>query len=268
MSHLNPHTTFEQQQLLAQQQQAQQQQQQQQQQQPLQQYAPQDQAAQQRQRQQQEVLRTENFEDGEVLQYGQEIMDMLQHITNYSVTSVQHQRIVTTAVRQRQVRRTAETIPLRIEAEQKFLHAEVIKRRADLVQAVKVLYRITKANARIPALEARLSMMISDWQKVQMNEEEKINLFHVEQETRHRRLLLEATAREMRGSIGASFAPSAPALAQIAPTAAPLAQLLPFSGFAASDISHSLHQLSLGAARGDSPPALVRDEAEEIEERE
>lgn len=75
------------------------------------------------------MLRTVNFEDGEVLQYGQEIIDMLQHITNYSANSAQHQRTVTNAIRERQVKRTAGTIPLRIEAEQRFLHAEIMKRK-------------------------------------------------------------------------------------------------------------------------------------------
>ena len=223
---------------------------------------PRRQAAQQRQRQQQDVVRTENFEDGEELQYAQEVFDMLQHITNYPASTVQHQRIVTNAIRERQVKRTAETIPLRIEAEQKFLHAEIMKRKADMVKAVKALYRITRANARIPALETRLSMMISDWQKLQMTEKQKMDFLFIEQQTKQRRLQLEAMTREMRGSLGANLLPSTPALAQIVPTdaAAAVAVQASFGGFEADDISRSLRQFSLAPAGRGTHQTLVDNE--------
>ena len=211
---------------------------------------------------------SENFEDGEELQYAWEVFDMLQHITNYPVSTVQHQRIVTNAIRERQVKRTAETIPLRVEAEQKFVHAEILKRKADTVRAVKALYRVTKANARIPALDMRLSMMISDWQKLQMTKKQKMDFLFIEQQTKQLRLQLEAMTREMRGFLGANLLPSTHTLVQIAPadTAAAAAAQVSFGGFEADDISRSLHQFSLTSAGRGTTDTLVdtEDGAEEM----
>lgn len=113
--------------------------------------------------------------------------------------------------------------------------------------------------------------------ELQMTEQQKTEFLHIEQQTKRRRLQLEAMTREMRGSVGIGPLPAASSMAQIAPTdvATSHAQQLPFGGYEADDIRRSLRQFNLASAGDATPPSVVdaegaarnnaEDDAEEME---